>query len=64
MHREEARCGDSLMSEQYHGDVVILMESSDGAKPGIRKARTNDFNEIQKSRIPSEAMTRRCCPTL
>lgn len=57
-HRVEGG-GDGLMSEQYHGDMVILMESSDvGAKPGIRKARTNDFNEIQRSQIPLKAMTR------
>lgn len=48
-----------LETEQYHGDLVILMESSvAGAKLGNRKARTNGFNEIRKSQILSEAMTR------
>lgn len=46
-----------LETEQYHGDLVILMESSvSGAKLGNRKARTNGFNEIRKSQILSEAM--------
>ena len=42
-----------LISEQYHGNVVILIESSLGRRQDWKaRARTNDFNEIQKSANP------------